>query len=390
MTWPKKGTTGRPWGAALPDIEKGGDDGPIGQGGVTAGLPLRPFVGGKRFPTLAGMPRRRLRLLPLALALVVGTGCAGQDGAGTEELAQLRQELQSLQREEQAARTELAEIEEAAGTAPTSTSTTTPESTVADSSAVGLTLHRNEFKITVLSTKVTPNASNPKQATLEIPIECENVGKTEAFCPSEVRIESDGEFYAGYMNEPRVPAGRKAKASYSFTVDEKFSLAKAVLRVGRDGQHIAVIPLCAGKGSPDTVTLAPVSLPASGTLTAGQVTASLKGLGITADYPNHQQREAKKLTLYVTLDVTANVTEDYKGYYLDRAQFSLKLPNGNTAQAEDWSFEGRYVNTATTETDTVLQFEINNPPAGSYALQYAPRDHAGEKVPPASASFTIG
>lgn len=330
----------------------------------------------------------RLRFVAVvASVLLLAGACSGDSEADSKQLEDLKAQLSALQQQEREAEAELAEIEEEG--VPDTTTTTVKSEVSADASAVGLTYFTEEFKVTVLSTEVTPDPNDARRATLEILLECENVGGSEGYCPGEARIESDGEFYTGSGDLPLVPVGRKGNGSLTFKVDEKFSLVDAVLRIGSAPRHIVVVPLCPGPTSPETVLLAPVDLPVSATVDAGQVTSTVKSIRLAVDYPNHRTRDAKKLTMYLTMDVAAKATEEYKGYYLAHGLYTLKLPNGNTAEAEDWSFEDDYIETDVTETDVVLRFEVPNPPAGAYTLVYEPPTRGSVDPEAGSVSFTI-
>ena len=324
-----------------------------------------------------------------SLLLVLGA-CSGDAEADSKQLDDLKAQLSAMQKQEREIKAELEEIEEE-GVEVDDTTTTTVDSEVSpDASAVGLTYFTEEFKVTVLSTEVKPDANNPKRATLEILLECENVGGAEGYCPGDARIESDGEFYTpGETDLPIVPVGRTGKGSMKFGVDEKFKLVDAVLRVGSAPRHVVVVPLCPGPSSPDTVLLAPVDIGMSGVITAGEVTTTVKKARLAVDYPNHRTRDAKKLTMYLTMDVAAKVTEEYSGYYLDHGLYTLKLPNGNTAQSEGWSIEGGWTETDRNESDVVIRFEVPNPPAGSYSLVYEPPTRGQIDPEAGTFSFTI-
>lgn len=335
----------------------------------------------------------RLRLVALVACVVAVAGaCSGDSDADAKRLEDLKAQLSALQEQEQEAQAELASIEEEleeGGTLETTT-TTVRSSVSADASAVGLVFYAEEFKVTVVSTEVKPDPNRAERATLEILIECENVGGSEGYCPGDARIESDGEFYAPSDTDlPLVPAGRKGDGALRFLVDEKFSLVDAVLRIGTAPRHVVVVPLCPGPASPETVLLAPVDIGVSGSMEAGQVTATIKKVRLAVDYPNHRTRDAKKLTMYVTMDLAAKVSEEYKGYYLEHAAFTLKQPNGNTAVAEDWSIDSTWVNTDLNETDVVIRYEVANPPAGSYTLEYKPMARGDVKPEPGAITFSV-
>ena len=320
-----------------------------------------------------------------AFVLLLGA-CSGDSEADSKQLEDLKAQLSALKKQEREAKAELASIEE---DGVTETTTTTVASEVsADASAVGLTYFTEEFKVTVLSTEVKPDADNPKRATLEILLECENVGGAEGYCPGDARIESDGEFYTPADTDlPLVPAGRKGNGALRFGVDEKFKLVDAVLRVGSAPRHVVVVPLCPGPSSPETVLLAPVDIDMRGVIEAGEVTTTIKKVRLAVDYPNHRTRDEKKLTMYVTMDVNARVTEEYNGYYLEQGLYTLKLPNGNTSKAEGWSIDAGWIETDRTETDVVIRFEVSNPPAGEYSLVYEPPTRG--EIDPEAGTFTF-
>lgn len=331
----------------------------------------------------------RLRFVAVVASLLLVAGaCSGDSEADSKQLEDLKAQLSALQAQEREAKEELASIEEDG--ADVSTTTTVASEVSADASAVGLTYYTEEFKVTVLSTEVQPDPNNTKRATLEILLDCENVGGSEGYCPGDARIESNEQFYTPSDTDlPLVPVGRKGKGALRFGVDEKFSLVSAVLRIGSAPRHVVVVPLCPGPSSPETVLLAPVDIGVGGSIDAGQVTTTVKKVRLAVDYPNHRTRDAKKLTMYVTMDLVAKATEEYADYYLNYSSYTLKLPNGNTAEAEDWSIESIYIEADTTETDVVMRFEVPNPPAGSYTLTYTPPNRGQVSPEPGSTSFTI-
>ena len=323
-----------------------------------------------------------------SLVLVLGA-CSGDSAADQKQLEDLKAQLSTLQKQEREVQAELAEIEEE-GVPVESTTTTVASEVSADASAVGLTYFTEEFKVTVLSTEVKPDPDRPQRATLEILLECENVGGAEGYCPGDARIESDGEFYIPSDTDlPLVPVGRKGNGALRFGVDEKFSLVDAVLRIGSAPRHVVVVPLCPGPSSPETVLLAPVDIGMSGTIDAGHVTTTIKKVRLAVDYPNHRTRDAKKLTMYVTMDIAAKVTEEYTSYYLEHGLYTLKLPNGNTSKSEGWSIEGGWMETDRNESDVVIRFEVPNPPAGSYSLVYEPPTRGEIDPEPGTLTFTI-
>ena len=335
------------------------------------------------------MVRLRIGAVAAGLALTFAA-CSGDTEADSKQLEDLKAQLSALQQQEKRAKSELASLEEDGVLETTTTSTTVKSDVSADASAVGLEFFYDEFKVTVLSTEVKPDPDRAQRATLEILFECENVGGNEGYCPYEARIESNDQFYTpSATDNPLVPAGRKGDGAYRFVVDEKFSLVDAVLRIGAAPGHVVVVPLCPGPSSPETVLLAPVDIGVSGSMEAGQVTTSIKKVRLAVDHPNHRTREAKKLTMYITMDVAAKVTEEYEGYYLEHARYLLKLPNGNTAVAEDWSIDNAWINADTTETDVVIRYEVNNPPAGSYTLEYTPMARGELKPGPGTVSFSV-
>lgn len=321
--------------------------------------------------------------------LVLGA-CSGDSEADSKQLEDLKAQLSALQKQEREAKSELASIEEDGVDEDEATTTTVDSEVSADASAVGLTFYSEEFKVTVLSTEVKPDPDRAERATLEILLDCENVGGSDGFCPGDARIESRGEFYALSSSDlPLVPSGRKGNGALRFIVDEKFSLVDAVLRVGSAPRHVVVVPLCPGPSSPETVLLAPVDLGVTGAMETGQVSTTMKKVRLAVDHPNHRTRDAKFLTMYVTVDIVAKVSEEYKGYYLEYGSYDLKLPNGNTAEAEAWSIDSTFINADRTETDVVLRYEVPNPPAGSYTLEYTPPARGAEKPAPATIGFTI-
>lgn len=338
------------------------------------------------------MARARSLLLLLTLPLVAAA-CSGNASNDNAQLAKLKAQLASLQQQDQQVQQQVKTAQTQASTEPAVTETTQAGQVQLDSSTVNTTFYFEEFKVTLGKTHVLANKDNPTRATFEIAFTCENITEAEGnYCPSEATIESNKQFYSQNGSDiPQVPAGRSGDGVYRFGVDQKFSLANAVLRVGGGSTHVAVIPLCPSKGSPDTVTLAYTKLPASGTVTAGPTTLTIKGIELRADFPHHRERDKKKLTLLVTVDIDAE-----PGWYgwLDGNSVSLLRPNGNTSETEAWSYKGvANPENAVHEKDSVLQYEVDNPPAGTYTLQLKGQVRDAEnKLQPVngSATFAIG
>jgi hypothetical protein len=345
-------------------------------------------IGWSRYYAAAVLRLRRVAAV--ASLLVVLGACSGDSEADSKQLDDLKAQLAALKKQEREAKSELASIEEDGAVESDATTTTVDSEVSADASAVGLTYYTEEFKVTVRSTEVKPDPNNAKRATLEILLDCENVGGSDGFCPGDARIESKNEFYSVSDTDlPLVPSGRKGNGALRFTVDDKFSLADAVLRVGSAPRHVVVVPLCPGPNSPETVLLAPVDLAVAGSMETGQVVTTIKKVRLAVDHPNHRTRDAKFLTMYITMDLAAKVTEEYKGYFLEYGAYDLKLPNGNTAEAEAWSIQSSFINADHTEPDVVIRYEVPNPPAGTYQLQYTPPARGEQKPEPATIAFTI-
>lgn len=335
------------------------------------------------------MARARVLLLVVVVALAAAA-CSGNASQDNAQLAKLKQQLAALQKQDQQISQQVEQAQARPAPAPDVTETTEAGQVLSDSSEVNSSFYYAEYKVTLGKTHVLTDKNNPQRGVFEIAFTCQNLTDRDGYCPSQGTIESNKKFYDGSADESGVPGKQTLESVFKFNVDDKFSLANAVLRIGDAAHHQAVIPLCPTGSSPTTVLLDPVVLPISTSVSGGGVTVTVTKAVVRADFPVHRERDKKKLTL----DLTTNLDADPTWYgWLGGQSLTLVRPDGNTSAAEDWTWGGAYVQNPIHEKDQVLRFEIDNPPAGAYTLQLKGRtkDASGNVTDvAATAQFTIG
>jgi hypothetical protein len=128
---------------------------------------------------------------------------------------------------------------------------------------------------------------------------------------------------------PAVPAAGRAEVVVTFEIDETFVLAEAAVRIGRDTEHQAIVPLVSG---PETaaVTLEPLVIEIAAEGQAGAVLVDVYRLELRADLPDWDQ-ELTSDVLALTLFYHATFRSDFAGgASFTTDNINLRLPDGET------------------------------------------------------------
>ncbi|MEW5991860.1 MAG: hypothetical protein AB1736_11025 [Chloroflexota bacterium] len=168
-----------------------------------------------------------------------------------------------------------------------------------------------------------------KGGPVEVKVRFDNPGQADARLGGPIRLVA-GDAVAEPTREtvlPLVPAEGSADALVTFEVDGTFDVVVAAIRVGRDSEHQAIVPLVAGPEAPP-VTLEPLMLDVTGTGTAGAIVAELVGVELRADLPDWGQ-ELPREVMALTVTYHATFRSDFVGgaaFTTDNVR--LVLPDG--------------------------------------------------------------
>jgi len=129
---------------------------------------------------------------------------------------------------------------------------------------------------------------------------------------------------------PLVPAHDLAKATYVFDVAPDFDLAAAEIRVGREEEHQAIVPLAAASTS--TVDLRPLAHDLAVEGQAGSLLVQLRGAELRADLPDWRlELDAGVLALSLTYDATYRGSFS-GGFPFTAANVGLRLADGTVLE----------------------------------------------------------
>lgn len=129
---------------------------------------------------------------------------------------------------------------------------------------------------------------------------------------------------------PLVPAHDLAKATFVFDVTPGFDLAAAEIRVGREEEHQAIVPLAAASTS--TVDLRPLAHDLAVEGQAGSLLVQLHGAELRADLPDWRlELDDGVLALSLTYDATYRATFS-GGFPFTAANVGLRLADGTVLE----------------------------------------------------------
>jgi hypothetical protein len=235
------------------------------------------------------------------------------------------------------------------------------------------------FKVTLgTATLETDELGIP---TVTIDAVFENLGDTDATPDSQLALTSGTTSYGtGSLAEdiPNVPAGLTSNGTLAFDVDDDFAFENATLIVGNPENNQAFIPL--GPEGEELVTLEPQTIAATGTVTAGAVTARVTGAELRADLPDrHSEMEAGQLALTVFFEVDVGTGIAIGQGVFQSPNVALILPDGTAVAVISDGVSG--VNEplqgkeGTTIQDLSVRFAVETPAPGTY--QFVVRGNYG-------------
>lgn len=262
------------------------------------------------------------------------------------------------------------------------TDATVPEPVTVE---VGKSFWHAGWKVDIVDATYTP--ADPglfSEATVTLRVVFNNLGSAATRFNSTIALTAGGQAYAddpGQNDWPDVPGRLSANGAIVIPVEEPFSFDDAVLIVGNANNNQATVPL--GPAG-EFVSLEPVVFEVSGeAIAAERLRMEITGAEIRADVPEkHDEVKAERLAL--TLDVVATFESDFAGgYALTRANFALRLPDGNAVVPDDAPIEllrGRL-------DGLRVRFLVPAPASGDYALVVI--DDTEPDAPPAEIPFTV-
>jgi hypothetical protein len=235
------------------------------------------------------------------------------------------------------------------------------------------------FKVTLGAANLVPDDFGT--ATVTIDAVFENLGDTDATPDSQLALTSGTNSYpSGSLEEeiPQVPAGLTSSGTLAFDVDDAFTFENATLIVGNPENNQAFIPL--GPEGEELVTLEPQTIAATGTVTAGAVTARVTGAELRADLPDrHSEMEAGQLALTVFFEVDVGTGIAIGQGVFQSPNVALILPDGTAVAVISDGVSG--VNEllqgkeGTTISDLSVRFPVETPAPGTY--QFVVRGNYG-------------
>jgi hypothetical protein len=167
---------------------------------------------------------------------------------------------------------------------------------------------------------------------------------------------------------PLVPAHDLAKASFVFDVAPDFDVAAAEIRVGREEEHQAIVPLRAASTS--TVDLRPLAYDLAVEGQVGTLLVRLHGAEVRADLPDwHLELDRGVLALVLTYDATFRSTFS-GGLPFTAANIGLRLPDGTVIEPrrDGHSQSVLVLGPGKPVVDLQSRFEVPVPGPGPYAL----------------------
>jgi hypothetical protein len=222
------------------------------------------------------------------------------------------------------------------------------------------------LKVTFASATATLDA---RGGSVEVDTQFENPGAFSTALVAPIELTAGGDAYELQRGTelPEVPAGGMTELTLTFDVLGRSSVDDAVLRIGAPDNHQALIPL--RPGTAEVVTLEPVTVAATGTGVAGELTVALRGGVLRWDLPDWSAElplASEALTL--TYDVTYTGTFS-GGFPFTGANIALQLPDGAIVEPRK---DGRsQTNQAVGPGATILgatRFEIPAGTRGAFAL----------------------
>ena len=252
------------------------------------------------------------------------------------------------------------------------TAEATSEPAESDTMAVDQAFWHAGWKVTLGDATFTPDGAG---GSVLIAAEFENLSDTTSTFNSQTVLTAAGESYeGGSLDEdlPEVPAGFSGEGALGFDVDESFSFDDAVLTIGNPDNNQAVIPI-GEDADAELVTLEPIAIPVTGTVTAGAVTLTIEGAEVRADLPDLSD-QLPKGTYAITINFSATPQAGIQvgQGVLQSPNVILRLPDGTAVAVRSDGVSG--VNEllqgaeGTTISNLRVRYEIDEPIEGPYAV----------------------
>lgn len=222
------------------------------------------------------------------------------------------------------------------------------------------------LKVTFASATATLDS---RGGSVEVDTQFENPGPFSAALAAPIELTAGGDAYELERGTelPEVPSGGTTGVTLAFDVLGRSSVDDAVLRIGAPDNHQALIPL--RPGTVQLITLEPVTVAATGTGVAGELTVALQGGVLRWDLPDWSaELPLTSEVLTLTYDVT--YTGKFSGGFpFTGANIALQLPDGTIVEARK---DGRsQTNQAVAPAATILgatRFEIPAGTRGAFGL----------------------
>jgi hypothetical protein len=167
---------------------------------------------------------------------------------------------------------------------------------------------------------------------------------------------------------PLVPAHDLAKATFVFDVAPEFDVGAAEVRVGREAEHRAIVPLTTASAS--TVDLRPVAYDLAVEGKAGSLLVQLHRAELRADLPDWRlELDDGVMALTLTYDATFRGTFS-GGFPFTAANLGLRLPDGTVLEPRRDGHSQSALVLAPGVPALALQsrFEVPAPGVGPYVL----------------------
>lgn len=209
-----------------------------------------------------------------------------------------------------------------------------------------------------------------KGGPVEVDVTVANPGEAEASFEGPIRLTSADAVVEPTRETvlPVVPPGGTAAAIVTFDIDGDFDIQAATIRVGRDAEHQAIVPLVAGPGAAP-VTLEPLEVEVAVDGRAGSISVELYHLELRADLPDWGQ-ELPRDVLALTLSYYATFRSDFAGgAAFTTENVRLVLPDGTRiGPRRDGHSHSIALLRPNRRNAISTRFEIPAPGDGSYKL----------------------
>lgn len=169
--------------------------------------------------------------------------------------------------------------------------------------------------------------TDERGGTVEVSLRIENPAADDAQLDAPILLLVGGKPVAPTREStvPSVPGGGLVPALMTYELQGAIDVASAVVQIGANLDHKALVPLSPAGG--DAVTLEPIALDVGGAGAAGSIRLVLRAAVLRWDLPDwSQEMPATKQALTLTYDVTysGNFTG---GFAFTGDNVSLRLPN---------------------------------------------------------------